>query len=155
MNKNKFYAIVILGLLLSNCILIFFITQKGHNGHYRASPREIVIERLKFDTSQIIKYEELIQVHRGKTHELMQGIQEGRNNLYSQNTRNGKLTIQAALIDSIVSNQAGLEELNYSHFQDIKKLCMPNQLDDFEALSKDLAKIFDKSAQRPKHRPKR
>lgn len=114
-----------------------------------------MIERLKFDTSQIIKYEELIQVHRGKTHELMQGIQEGRNNLYSQNTRNGKLTIQAALIDSIASNQAGLEELNYSHFQDIKKLCMPNQLDDFEALSKDLAKIFDKSAQRPKHRPKR
>jgi protein CpxP len=155
MNKNKFYAIVILGLLLSNCILIFFITQKGHNSHFHTSPREIVIQRLKLDASQIIKYEQLIQVHRGKTHELMKGIQEGRNDLYSQITRNGELTIQAALFDSIASNQAELEELNYSHFQEIKNLCTSNQLDDLEALSKDLAKIFAKGEERPKHRPKK
>ena len=155
MNKNKFYAIVILGLLLSNCILIFFITQKGHNRHFHTSPREIVIQRLKLDASQIIKYEQLIQVHREKTHELMEGVQEGRNDLYSQITRKGKLTTQAALFDSIASNQAELEELNYSHFQEIKNLCTSNQLDDFEALSKDLAKIFAKRAERPKHRPEK
>jgi hypothetical protein len=153
MNKNKFYAIVILGLLLSNGILIFFITQKRHNRHSHTSPREIVIQRLKLDESQIIKYEELIQVHRGRTHELMKGIQERRNDLYSQMLKNGKSNIQAALIDSIASNQAELEKLNYSHFKDIQSLCMPNQLADFENLSKDLAKLFGK--EKPMHGSKR
>ena len=155
MSKNKFYAIVIVGLLISNGILVFFMSQKDHRRKPPRSPKEIVIKRLNFDESQIALYNVLIEGHGEKMHELMKSIRESRNDLYSKILDDDKSNVQASLIESIARNQGQLEQLNYSHFQDIKSLCMPNQLDDFEELSKDLAKIFGKGKGKPKHRPKR
>jgi protein CpxP len=42
----------------------------------------------------------------------------------------------------IASNQTGIERLHYNHFIDIKKLCIPEQLEDYNALTIELAQIF-------------
>lgn len=152
MSKNRFYAFVIVCLLISNGILVFFMTQKNHRGKPPRSPKEIVIKRLKFDESQIAKYEILVQDHRKMTKELIIDINKNRESLYSNLTEQ---ILVDSLIDPIAMSQAELEKLNYSHFQDIKSLCTPDQLDDFEELSKHLAKIFGMGKGKPMHGPKR
>jgi hypothetical protein len=38
--------------------------------------------------------------------------------------------------------QRQIETVHYNHFTDIKKLCKPEQLENFNALTHDLAKFF-------------
>ncbi len=149
MNKNRFYIIIIIGLLIFNGIFVFFITQKGPRKGLRKSPKEIISKRLNFREDQNAQYEELIHMHRSKTVELTNAIKESRNALYNTMSINGSMQLHDSIINNITNSQAELELLNISHFQDIKSLCEPSQLDDFNALSRDLAKLFDKHGEHP------
>lgn len=144
MNKNTFFIVVIVGLLISNGFLLFFMTQKGPHRGPKHSPKEIVSKRLNFDEKQIADYEVLIKEHSRSAAELMSQVQGARETLYGQISETNNADVINKRLEPIAVNLTELEKLNFSHFQDIKALCKPDQLERFEELTNDLAKIFGK-----------
>ncbi len=142
---------MVVGLLLINLLLILFLLLgKGHGPHRQ--PKEIIIERLHFDDEQVGAYLKLIHYHRSTVDALDDSIAGIKKGLYSS------LSTQPVTADSlqtvtsrIAALQQQIENTHYRHFADIKALCRPDQLKDFEDLSQDLARIF--SPPKPHRRP--
>ena len=144
MSKNKFYLIVIIALLVSNGVALFFLTQKDSRRGTHKSPKEIIVERLDFDEEQEAQYIGLILEHREVTKDLMDAILANRNTLYVTLSAKTSAEERDFIVSEIVALQAELEQLNVSHLKDIKALCNDNQLDRFDNLTQDMAKLFGK-----------
>ena len=134
MSKSKFLKLIILGLLISNAIVVFMLI----NGRDKKNgPKNIIIEKLHFDKEQIKNYESYIQQHRKAINE-----NEIRSELYQQ-LKHQQDTSKVDSIISIIANQQIIaENINYNHFLEIKKLCKPSQKEDFDELTTKIAKLF-------------
>lgn len=138
MNKSKFLKLIILGLLITNGIVVFM----HFNGAKKDGPKNIIIEKLHFDKEQIINYESYIQQHRKAINDNEIKMNKLRSELYQQL----KYQQDTAKVDSIISiiakQQMIAEHINYNHFLEIKKLCKPSQKEDFDNLTKEIANLF-------------
>jgi periplasmic protein CpxP/Spy len=137
MNKYLLLRITVIILLLADIGLVSYVLL-GRPRH--RNPREIVITRLKLSKEQAIQYDVLIKAHRGERDEALSKVAALRRLMYQN------LVVPHDNVDSIANvlaeAQRGLEILNYNHFQDIKQLCTPAQLTQYERLVSDLDKIF-------------
>lgn len=141
MNKNKLLIFLIAGLLASNILLVvFMIKGKGHP--HRPMPREIIIERLHFDATQISQYDALIKNHRESITEKERALMDLKNNLYATLKSEENKTLTDSLINGISSVQNQIEHIHYSHFIDIKKICKAEQLNNFNELANELSRLF-------------
>lgn len=157
MERTKLLTITIIGLFLINLATLGFLFLNGpkpggmpHEG--RPLPKEIIIDKLHFDANQQKEYEKLIFWHRGKIDELDSAIRETKNELYSilgeEKTDNN---VKTRLITRLNQYQKQVEETHFKHFEDIKKLCKPEQKEEFEALTEELSRIFAPGPRRPRH----
>ena len=149
MEKTKLLTITVIGLLLLNLGslgFLFLSSPKGnrpppHEG--RPEPKEIIIEKLHFNAAQQKDYTKLIQWHRGEIKNLDKNIRQTKNELY---TLLSKSEVNVKTKDSLIillnSYQKQIEETHFKHFQDIKKLCKPEQQDNFNDLTEELGRIF-------------
>ena len=73
--------------------------------------------------------------------------------MYSQlNQTEVNLKTKDSLITLLNSYQNQVEETHFKHFEDIKKLCHQDQLEDFNELTEDLSRIFaPNKPPRPRH----
>lgn len=149
MSKIKLLSIAVIGLLAINFgILGFLFLRKppmregpGSLGPPEERPKHIIIERLHFDKEQVTRYEQLISEHRNKIRVLDEEIRATKNNLYS--TLNDDSSLNRDSLETRLGEiQKEIETTHYNHFADIKKLCHPDQLKDFNRLTADLAKVF-------------
>lgn len=139
MNKSKFLKFIILGLLISNGILIF-IHFNGRNK--KDGPKNIIIEKLHFNKEQIKHYESYIQQHRKAINENEMTMNELRSGLYQQLKHQQDTAKVDSIISIIANKQIIAEHINYNHFLEIKKMCNPNQKDDFDKLTTEIANLF-------------
>lgn len=156
MERTRLLTISVIGLLLLNIGSLGFLFLNGpkaggmlHGG--RPQPKEIIIDQLQFDTNQQQEYEKLIRWHRGKIDELDSAIRETKNELYSilgedKIDENAK----ARLITRLNEYQKQVEETHFKHFEDIKKLCKPEQKEQFKALTEELSRIFAPRPRQPR-----
>lgn len=156
MEKTKLLTISVIGLLLLNFGTLGFliIGGKGHRPPHegRPEPKTIIIDKLHFDANQQKQYAELIKWHRGEITKLDSNIREAKNELYSQLSKpETNVKTKDSLIAVINSNQKQIEETHFKHFEDIKKLCHKDQMDDFNELSEELGRIFVPKPHGPKH----
>jgi protein CpxP len=161
MEKTKLLTITVIGLLLLNFAILAFLLVSGSRGHKRPTdrpegrpnPREIIIEKLHFDDKQQKEYAELIKWHRGEIKKLDSNIRQTKNELYSQlNQTEVNLKTKDSLITLLNSYQNQVEETHFKHFEDIKKLCHQDQLEDFNELTEDFSRIFaPNKPPRPRH----
>lgn len=145
MNKNKFYISVIIGLLLSNLLLVsFFIFMPKHEKRIDPDrPRNIIIERLQFDEQQIREYDELIKEHRIQIREKDRQMIQLKNSLYGLLYSSENIELKTdSLIKELGKTQQQIEQIHFNHFMDIKRLCKPEQLPEFDRLAKDISGIF-------------
>ena len=155
MDKIKLLTYSVIGLVLLNIGIISFlyITRPNSNqDHNRRKPKDIIIEKLHFDSDQIQKYEDIITIYRNTIDSLNNSSSEIKAVLYTklkQPTVNGK--VKDSLIQLTLVNQKRIEEANFKHFQDIKNLCNKSQLEDYNSLTEELEKLF--SIQNRKPRP--
>jgi protein CpxP len=150
MNKLKLLTIAVIGLLLLNFGMLgmmYFHHHEGppfppHGGPHEG-PKMIIIEKLHFDESQVKQYEVMIRDHRSKSDSLNRRSHELRDQLYSLLKDE---SIDAAKLSStytaIGENQRAIEQINFEHFQKIKTLCKPDQLDAFNNLVDELTELF-------------
>ena len=158
MEKTKLLTITVIGLLLLNIGTLGFLFFNGPNEHRpphggRPEPKAIIKEKLHFDDKQQKEYAELIKWHRGEIKKLDSNIRQTKNELYSQlNQTEVNLKTKDSLITLLNSYQNQVEETHFKHFEDIKKLCHQDQLEDFNELTEDLSRIFaPNKPPRPRH----
>ena len=154
MNKNTFFSIVIIGLLVSNIILIgFIVMNKPPRGpHPHTDPKTIIIKKLQLDDEQIIQYEELIKEHQANINKLDQNIKMLQSSLYEGLSSDNAIVSVDSFTTQISIIQKQIEELHYNHFMAIKAICNEEQLREYDELILELTSIFfDKPKPAPKH----
>ena len=157
MEKTKLLTITVIGLLLLNLGTLGFLFLNGPKGNRpphegRPQPKEIIIEKLHFDANQQREYDKLIQWHQEKIRKLDQNIRETKNELYFQLSQpEVVIKTKDSLITLLNFYQNQVEETHFKHFEDIKKLCHKNQMEDFNDLTEELSRIFGSKPHQPKH----
>lgn len=143
MTKSKFYIAIIVGLLISNILLIWtLIGKKPPPPPFRnpEGPKNIIIERLNFTEDQINEYEDLILDHRATIHNLEESLMNLKQELYSELGQND--FTPDSLLAEISVIQSKIEQAHFDHFVAIKKLCSEEQRSAFDDLSMELAELF-------------
>ncbi len=143
MNKNNFLLSIILLLAICNVALLFFLLKKPKERLDHDRPKNIIIEKLHFDQNQIVDYQKMIDQHRIDVKKNDSKILELKNELYQLLLEDKPSAKSDSIALEIGKIQQEIETIHFRHFQDIKKLCKPEQVGDFQALAKDLTKIFN------------
>ena len=139
MNKSRFLSIIIIGLLISNGILLFMF----FNGpKINKDPKSIIIDKLHFDEEQIKQFDIYIQQHRKAINENETAIKKIRNNLFTHLKYKQETAKIDSLIGFIAKQQGVVERINYNHFREIKNLCKPSQKKDFNELTNEIVSLF-------------
>ncbi len=144
MNKQTFFVALILGLLLSNMLLLGNLFWSSKHPKHHQEPKFIIIERLKLDNEQVNSYEKLIQQHRSQIKEKEKDMMDLRNSLFKRLNSKAQPGEIDSLMQKIGQVQAEIEKVHFEHFQDIRSLCKPAQLPLFEDLANALAKLFNR-----------
>jgi periplasmic protein CpxP/Spy len=148
MSKIKLLIAAVAGLLLVNLGLVTFLffrkppyPAQGRGRMEKEGPKKFIIEKLHFDKEQTAQYEALITAHQVSIKSLRGSISTEKNNLY-QLLAGENAAGRDSLITLLGSLQQQIELAHYKHFDAIKKLCRPDQLNDFNKLTKELADYF-------------
>lgn len=156
MSKIKLLSIAVIGLLLINIAIVSVLIfrkpssppggrppmgQEGRQPGQNERPKKIIIEKLHFDKEQSAQYEKLIVQHQAIIKSLNDSIKDAKNDLYLSLT-NENFTGKDSLIAKLGLLQRQVELTHYEHFAAIKKLCKPDQLENYAALTKELARFF-------------
>ncbi len=165
MSKIKLLSIAVIGLLLINiAVVVFLFTKKaphptedrlprdkhGPPARNGEGPKRIIIDRLGFDEQQVNEYEALIKLHQSSIKLLDDSIRLTKNALY-HTLRNENFTGKNSLLIQLDILQKQIELTHYDHFVELKKICKPGQLDEFNKLSDELARLFAPPAKRQPH----
>jgi len=154
---NVLYGIVALLVALNITILLVVLGKPQppqEFGHRPPDLRSVIEQKLQFDTQQKEKLSELIDSHRAETRELDEQIQKIRGTYYESLADNrSTLAQQNQLLQQLGQLQIRIEKGRWHHFMAIKKLCKPDQLDNFSELTKELVQAFP-GGPRPPHPPR-
>ena len=153
MDKIKLLTYSVIGLILLNVGIIGFLffsrSNRNLDGNHRR-PKEIIAEKLHFDANQNEKYESIIPIYKDKIDSLDAINRKLKSELYSQLKLQ---VVNSAIKDSIITlflaNQKQIEQLHFKHFLDIKNICKASQLEDFNALTQELGKMFSNQNSKP------
>lgn len=154
MDKLKLLTYSVIGLVALNIGIISFLYLSRPNSKpvdLGRKPKNIIIEKLHFDANQINKYEDLISIYRKNIDSLNNNTRQIKAELYSQLKQprvNNK--IKDSLIQLTLVNQKRIEEANFKHFEDIKKLCTKSQIEDYNLLTEELGQLFSNQIRKPR-----
>tara|TARA_B100000809_G_scaffold185204_1_gene183287 strand:+ start:318 stop:749 length:432 start_codon:yes stop_codon:yes gene_type:complete len=141
MNNKKFLKIAVVLLLILNVCTISIIVLHGSK---REGPKDEIIKKLKFDSEQIEIYELLIVKHRLAIKNNKEQNKETKGKLYNL-LKGEDYSPKISLITNLEKINTEIEHLNFNHFIDIKEICKPDQIDEFNKLTEELSEIFEKS----------
>ncbi len=139
MTKNRFYIFIIVGLLISNLLLVIFMLMRKPPHH--SEPQDLIIERLHFDEKQVQQYDGLIQQHRMQIREKEHEMMDAKTHYYSL-LKNNDIKGEDSLVKKIGEVSMQIEKINFKHFQEIRKICHPDQRKDFDHLIDELESLF-------------
>ena len=142
MKKNKLVTFIVVVLLLLNFAILGFLFLSKSDRNTK-EPREVIIEKLHFDAQQVEDYDKLITLHRKKIRDLHDSVKNCKNKLYGQLQNVQKTQLTDSLFTKIARYQYQMEQAHYDHFLDIKKICKPNQLEDYNELTAELSEMFN------------
>lgn len=140
MNKIRLLWAMIILLLLSNLLLAAFIYLRRPPRH--EGPRNVIIEQLHFDKSQVAQYDQLIQAHRDSISAKERDLLRIKNELYAYLIIDEDTAKSEFLLGALNATQLQIERIHYRHFRDIKTLCRPDQSIYFEQLTQEIAGLF-------------
>jgi len=141
MNKTKLLVIIVLGLLASNLVLVFYIYSASGNRSPKRSKKELISKQLNFTQTQIRDYEELIKQHRSDINATDLLIRQHKKQLYKGLINHDQIQTDS-IINMLGQLQIRVEKIHYNHFLDIKSLCSEKQIDYFDHLTNELDHLF-------------
>jgi Spy/CpxP family protein refolding chaperone len=143
------WIIAILVILNLGMLVFLFLGRPGRHMHEvmekGGGPKQIIIERLHLDAEQQKKYDVMVERHRKEMFRLNDVSRGMHDKLYAFLKTDSADTQQTdSLMKQIAENQYQIENLNFNHFKEIRSLCRPEQMDDFNKLVNDLGELFHK-----------
>ena len=154
---NVLYGIIALLVALNITVLMIVLgipEPPKEFGHKPPNLGRLIEQELHFDAQQKEKLGELIDSHRAQTRKLDEQIKKIRGTYYESLADNQyTLAQQNQLLQQLGQLQMRIEKGRWQHFMAIKKLCRPEQLDDFSELTKELVRALP-GGPRPPHRPR-
>ncbi|MGK4567962.1 hypothetical protein [Flavobacterium sp. 3HN19-14] len=152
MEKVKLLTFSVIALLLLNLGTLGFLifSARGDRPGRRPEPKEIIIEKLHFDSKQQTEYESLIHDHRNAIDKLDNDIVMSRAALYLQlASPQPDANAMDSLTNVIAAYQKQVEVVHFLHFANIKSICRKDQQKAFDAMTLELASIFSHPRPRP------
>ena len=143
MSRNRIYVLLIGLLLLSNLALVgFFVLNKPEKrpDNHRDRPSSFMRESLKkdvgFNDNQMAEYDKIIQTHRAQMRPIFEDITRTKENFY-------QLLSQPNIPDSLLNSMANtigekqklIDMKIFTHFQNLRQLCTPEQRPAFDSLA--------------------
>lgn len=152
MRKINLLSIAVIALLALNFgIISYLFLLKGAEPSRRKMPRAIVIKELHFNENQIALYDQKIRVHQETIGKLDDSIRFTKNELYQLlNAEKVNPKQKDSLILVLGQYQKQIESAHFNHFLEIKAICTPAQLEQYEQLTQKFSRIFSKP-RAPKH----
>lgn len=148
MSKLKLLSIAVFGLLVINLAIVGFLflhqpsRQPGERPPMdKEVPRQVIIDMLQLDKSQTAVYDKLITEHQVAIRALEDSVGMMKNNLY-KTLNNESFAGKDSMIHRLVELQEQIELVNFDHFVALKQLCRPDQLDNYNKLTIELARFF-------------
>ncbi len=152
MSKIRLLTIAVIGLFLLNMGMITFMFLRtpsrpgdGWPPIHKEAPRKAIVQMLHLDKEQSGQYKELIDQHQGLIRDLDEKIAETKNEIY-QTLSTENTPVKDSLLLTLADLQKQVESVHYDHFMDIKKICKPDQLIEFDNLTKELSRLFSRNA---------
>ena len=123
MKNNILKYAVITALLINAATLIFFwVKRPPHGDKPPKPPFEIITQELQLNSDQQALFKILREQHHHSHDSLLQIIAQKRRVLYAQKPVSIDSTIQA-----IGLLQEQIELITYEHFDNVRKICTPEQ----------------------------
>ena len=143
MKKSTILTIAVIALVFMNIVLMGFTFLKAYPGMqpHRPERRQIIVERLGFDTRQQHEYARLIDWHRQEVERLDRKIRETKD-LYYSGIGTMAETERDSLLDTLANLHKEVEQAHYIHFTQIRELCKGEQIERFDELAPKLPRIF-------------
>jgi periplasmic protein CpxP/Spy len=142
MKKESFYTIIIILLLVLNFGTLSFIwLHRGPGGSPHDGPDHLIFEKLKLDNKQKGQFEILKHEH----HSQMLIIQEESSKLHQQlfdllKKEPVDTSLRNNVIRKLAQNNYQKELVTFQHFQKLRGILNPDQIDNFDDFVQDLSR---------------
>lgn len=136
MSKTKLLTFLVIALILLNLGVISFMLLKKPPRPRPGNPNQItriIEERLNLDAAQLVQFNQLKEEHMLATKARFEAVGAHKDQLFSLH-KTDNLQQKDSLILKISRLHAEIEQLNFKHFQDLKAICKPEQLEDYNNL---------------------
>ncbi|MCC6461984.1 MAG: hypothetical protein IT260_16035 [Saprospiraceae bacterium] len=143
MSKIRFLSLLVVALVLLDLIAAALFFSGKLPPPRREGPRRVILERLHFNEQQTAAYDKLIAAHRSAIRQKQDEMATAKQQLYAQ-LAGDSFPQKDSLIAHIGRLQQEIEQIHFSHFQDIKGLCQATVEQDeaFRALAGELGQYF-------------
>lgn len=144
MNRERFYKIVILCLLLLNFGILGYLLVSRNDGHGHpppgGPPDRLIIERLKLDEKQQDTFDGLKQEHHGQMMELQEQSSILHRQLYAllKNKPVDSAT-KDSLMQLLQQNALQKEQVTFEHFRKLRGILRPEQEPAFDDLVEEIS----------------
>ncbi len=138
LTKTKFLQIAVAALLLLNLGTLVY----SRFGHRPPRPGESLkkraIEQLHFDAAQTAAYEKLIDGHRSAVRAKEGEMLAAKKQLYA-GLKGEVFPEKDSLAHRLGQIQTEIEDIHFTHFQEVKNLCRPEQMAGFQNFVDELS----------------
>lgn len=145
MKKDMFYRAVIIILLLLNLGTLGFMWMNGRehtgeHGHHPPRPDGIIITRLGLNEHQQEQFFTFRDEHHGQMVEIQQESSKLHKELFALlQQANADTVLKDSLLARIQILNLRKEEVTFHHFQQLRSILNPGQLDKFDDLVEDIS----------------
>lgn len=152
MSKTKLLSIAVILLLLINLTTLFLIFTRPPKPEHHQEPKQVIIEKLDLDNKQVKEFEVLIEEHKKKINREDVKLRRLKKEIY-KTLSTDEFSLKDSLINELSIVQRSIENIHYEHFKALKKLCKPEQIEKFNDLTEELARLFSPANKKP-NRPR-
>ncbi len=149
MKKEKLISIFAIALLICNLVLIAFIYSNHRRPPMEQGPRNLIIEKLHFDSKQIEQYDNLIKSHQSEIRKANVNLLNIKNELYNCIIDSCSEQVKDSLKDEIGKIQIEIEGIHYKHFTEIEALCNEDQKSAYKELITEIGELFNRRMMKP------
>lgn len=151
MKYSRLYIAGLITMLLMNGVLIFLLLQKPMGPPKRSASgpnklgnvKELIHKQLEFDDNQIRQFEVLAKEHFEGLRAVSRKQKDVARRYFSQLKESETDTaLTQSLLDELQLIESEKLILTFSHFEDIKALCTPEQLSRFDSIVDEMMVIL-------------
>ncbi len=151
LTKWTISILVVLNLITLSIIVLQNVRWKANQRPEirRDLTTRVLSNRLNFDEAQVQELQQLRRTHFERVRPVMNAMHENRQQLYRHlNQPEIVSTFVDSLAEEMGSHVSRMEKLTFQHFNDIKGLCRPEQLEKFNQAAGRIAMLLNPQGRR-------